>query len=193
MIRSCPRLWESSNMRYAQSKPCKRIPTIVLTIACLIGSMQSTKSVAVENTPLTYECLKDAAAQFGHTIKTLSLILAVEGGKVGQCSSNTNGSVDCGPAQINSIHFPQLARITGMTPDQVRDAVTSDGCFNIYVGAYLLRKTTNSANGDLLTGIGHYHSYTPYYMNRYIDRVQTKALQYFGNSNVATNTNQPTE
>ena len=157
-----------------------------LCVAVLTTAMPAPSSVAAELVPLTFDCLADAAEKFGHDWKNLVLILAVEGGRVGECSTNKNKTIDCGPAQINSVHFSELSRVTQMPRAELQAAVTNNGCFNIYVGAYLLRKRINEAHGDVWKGIAHYHSYTPYHMEKYQEMVMKKYRRYFGNDVMAS-------
>ncbi|MCW2240368.1 lytic transglycosylase domain-containing protein [Azospirillum canadense] len=112
--------------------------------------------------PLTMECLEQAAVAFGHPPMALALILAQERGKVGECAApNRNGSVDCGAAQINSKEIPKLARVIGLSPDETFRKVRDDGCFNIFVSAYILAEKKRDARGDLWDAMGRYNSATP--------------------------------
>lgn len=78
---------------------------------------------------------------------------------------NTNGSVDVGQAQINSVHFGTLARY-GVP----RQALT-DACVNIYVAAWLLKQKMVKY-GNTWRAIGAYHSESPGQRDDYARRIQ---------------------
>jgi hypothetical protein len=59
----------------------------------------------------------------------------------------------------------------GIPEAAVSTLLAYDGCFNVAVGAWLLRKRTNEAAGDFWYGIGRYHSAAKPDRNRYILRV----------------------
>lgn len=126
---------------------------------------------AADLTPLSYDCLTQAADRFQVAPLALMLILSVEGGKVGQCSTNHNGSRDCGPAQINSVHLPDLARLTGWSEADVARSIRDNGCLNIEVAAWLLRRAIEGAGGDVQEGLGRYHSRTPALKQRYLAKM----------------------
>lgn len=73
---------------------------------------------------------------------------------------NTNGTVDMGIAQINSMHFKELATF-GVKPKDLLDA-----CVGTYVAAWHLRRVI-ARHGNTWEGIAHYHSATPRFNLRY--------------------------
>ena len=102
-----------------------------------------------------------AAARRYHVHEQLFLaVLATEGGRVGQVVRNRNGSYDMGPAQINSIHLPELARL-GIT----REQVINDGCLNLQIGAWILARALDGQSpsnpGEFWRRVGNYNSATP--------------------------------
>jgi hypothetical protein len=102
-----------------------------------------------------------AAARRYHVHEQLFLaVLATEGGRVGQVVRNRNGSYDMGPAQINSIHLPELARL-GIS----REQVINDGCLNLQIGAWLLARALDGQSpsnpGEFWRRVGNYNSATP--------------------------------
>lgn len=105
-------------------------------------------------------CIFLAAQTYGVPPAVLVGILHVEGGKVGQQVRNTNGTYDLGPMQINTIWMPELAKHWQVSPATAKRWVRDDGCINVAVGAWILRKKSDDA-GSLYTGIAHYHSKTP--------------------------------
>lgn len=121
--------------------------------------------------PVTPQCVaQEAGRQSLEVVKVLAVMKA-EGGRLGEYSPNTNGSYDIGPMQVNTIHLPELSKIYGIPDEAVSRLLAYNGCFNVAVGAWLLRKRTNEAAGDFWYGIGRYHSAAKPARNRYILRV----------------------
>lgn len=118
--------------------------------------------------PVTAQCFfAEAARQQIEPLKLLA-VMKTEGGRVGQFVRNSNGTYDIGPMQINSVHLADLSKRLGASREEVASALAYDGCFNVAIGAWMLRKRTDEAGGDFWYGIGFYHSKTPTYRNRYI-------------------------
>lgn len=104
----------------------------------------------------------EPAAQF-HNVNegVLKAILKVESsGNPLAINRNANGTVDVGIAQMNSMHFKELAKYN-IVPNQLFDACTA-----IYVAAWHLAKQIDRW-GNTWFAIGAYHSATPYYNTRY--------------------------
>lgn len=121
--------------------------------------------------PVTPECVvREAARQSLEVVKVLAVMKA-EGGRLGEYSPNANGSYDIGPMQVNTIHLPELSKTYAIPQAAVSRLLAYNGCFNVAVGAWLLRKRTNEARGDFWYGIGRYHSAARPDRNRYILRV----------------------
>lgn len=121
--------------------------------------------------PVTPECVVAEARRQSLEPWKLLAVMRAEDGRVGSFSLNSNGSYDMGPLQVNSVHLPALAQVFRVSASQLAQLVAYDGCFNVAVGAYLLRKSTNSADGDFWYGIGQYHSRTPIRSAQYMVRV----------------------
>ena len=120
--------------------------------------------------PVTAACILAASQlQNIHPMNIVTL-LRVEGGKVGEYSVNKNTSRDLGPMQINDkVWIPTIADMHfNGNEEAATKAVLNDGCYNVHIGAWILRQNINSADGDVIEGIGRYHSRTPKYKNRYI-------------------------
>lgn len=125
-------------------------------------------------TPVTSACVVAASNHYQVPPALLLSILKVEGGQVGKTSKNSNGSSDIGPMQVNSIHLPELAKY-GITFEQLKN----DGCLNVHVGAYYIKKAELSKTGgaknvspkEFWQGVGNYHSKTPQYNARYAAKV----------------------
>lgn len=136
--------------------------------------------------PVTATCIVEEAARQSMDVLKVLAVLAAENGRVGQFVRNTNGSYDIGPMQINTIHLPELARTFGVSAPTMAQLLAYDGCFNVAVGAYVLRKRTNEASGDFWYGIGRYHSKTEVHSTRYIYRVRDMMLQIVKADELAT-------
>ncbi|EIJ2839252.1 bundle-forming pilus lytic transglycosylase BfpH, partial [Salmonella enterica] len=83
-------------------------------------------------------------------------------------------SHDLGIMQINTHAWLKLISKSFFNGDE-RSAYTKlkdDACFNISVGAWILRRSIIFEGGNLWEGVGRYHSATPEYKYRYIDKVK---------------------
>ncbi len=73
-------------------------------------------------------------------------------GNAGAINRNSNGSIDIGQLQINSIHFPDLAR------HGIPHRALTDPCVNVFVAAWLLKqkmvKYGNMWGGDRRVSLG---------------------------------------
>lgn len=112
------------------------------------------------------DCFDDAALYHHVNPVILRAIAVVESQyNPAAVNRNTNGSVDLGEMQVNSIHLPELARY-GMTRDDLLD-----GCKSIYTGAWILRQRMDKY-GNTWDAIGAYNSATPHFRDRYAARIQ---------------------
>lgn len=133
--------------------------------------------------PLTAECLNRAAKAYSFHPDILLAILWVEGGSVGKNSrANKNGTYDIGPYQLNSIHRKAINDL-GFTEDEVRN----DGCVNVTIAAWHLRKILPPEKeaeihdeDSYLSAIANYHSATPEYNKIYAGKLK-KAFEHFYN------------
>ncbi len=108
-----------------------------------------------------------AAAAFHHVNPLIlrAIALVESGDKPPTVTNrNSNGSIDYGRMQINSIHLPELARY-GVTKSDLFDACTS-----IYTGAWILRRNIDKY-GNTWAAVGAYNSATPYLRDRYAEKV----------------------
>ncbi len=116
--------------------------------------------------PLTWECVVDAAHAYNLPLAALVGILATEGGKTGEALSNTNGTWDMGPFQVNTCHVEELL-LAGFAPD----VLLRDGCANAYAAAWILRKEYDRTR-NIWGAVGAYHSRTPHLREAYLGRVR---------------------
>jgi len=124
-------------------------------------------------------CMFAAAAWYHLPPRVLPSIQAVEGGRPGTISHNTDGTDDFGPMQVNSTWTPALAQLAGLSLPVVRQRLIDDPCFNIAAAGAILRTYLNEAHGDLLLAVGWYHSHTPERSLPYRDQVLRAARRLF--------------
>jgi hypothetical protein len=124
-----------------------------------------------ETRPLSWECVVDAAAQYNLPLAAMVGILATEGGKTGEALSNTNGTWDMGPFQINTCHVNELLQ-AGMAPE----VILQDGCANAYAAAFILRKEYERTR-NIWDAVGAYHSRTPHFRDAYLGRVRKHLIK----------------
>ena len=127
-------------------------------------------------------CLAAAAAFYHLPPRALVAIQVVEGGRIGLTSRNADGSEDLGPMQVNTRWLAPLSAATGRPAAELRSRLVDDGCFNIRVGAAILRIEANAAAGDLGVALGHYHSRTPVRAAAYRGRVLQAAERLFASA-----------
>lgn len=115
-------------------------------------------------------CLMLSAQTFHVPPSVMIGIMQVEGGRVGQEVADANGTYDLGPMQINTIWLPELARYWGVDQRTARTWVRDNGCVNMHVAAWILRRQLDRTS-DLRTAIAWYHSATPGVGDRYAAKV----------------------
>ncbi len=115
-------------------------------------------------------CLMLASQTYSIPPAVLVGIYKAEGGKIGQEVSNTNGTYDLGPMQINTIWMPELADKWGVNQTTARKWVRDDACTNVGVAAWILRGHMDET-GSLSQAIGNYHSRTPFHGTKYKKKV----------------------
>lgn len=98
----------------------------------------------------------------------LKAIAEVEGGKIGTIRKNTNGSLDLGVMQINTIN---LKRINKRFPSVDWRKLAYSPCISIGVAAWILSKEMARV-ADFWKGVGNYHSRTPRFRNIYLAKVK---------------------
>lgn len=98
------------------------------------------------------DCFEEAGA-YQHVSATVLRAIAWQEShnRAGAVHRNTNGSVDYGVMQINSVHLTALARYG------ISKAMLMEACTNIYVAAWHLRQKINKY-GNTWTAVGAYHS-----------------------------------
>lgn len=113
------------------------------------------------------DCFDEAASYQGVNPDILRAIRIVENepGNPHAVNRNTNGSADLGLMQVNTIHVPELNKYG------VHKRDLFNGCKNIYVAAWLLRKSMKR-HGNTWAAVGGYHSETPNERAQYANKVK---------------------
>lgn len=100
------------------------------------------------------QCVQSAAQYHRVNPDVLTAIARVESsGNPEAVGRNSNGTLDVGLVQTNSIHFEELVK-KGVAPSHLRDE-----CVSLYVGAWMLSKKM-AKHGNTWRAIGAYHSET---------------------------------
>jgi soluble lytic murein transglycosylase-like protein len=84
---------------------------------------------------------------------------------------NTNGTIDIGAFQINSMHLNQLSQY-GITRESLQD-----GCINAYVAAWHYQKQIQTF-GNTWRAVGAYHSHTPARSAWYANAIATVLIKW---------------
>ena len=141
---------------------------ICLIAALLHGTAEARQRVRVPpGAGLTISCIEQAAMRLGVPLAALLGILATEGGQNGEALSNTNGTWDMGPFQVNTCHINMLLEF-GIRPEDV----LANGCVNADAAALILRRELRRSAGDLWEALGAYHSRTTHLHHAYRQRLQ---------------------
>ncbi|MDQ2804617.1 MAG: lytic transglycosylase domain-containing protein [Pseudomonadota bacterium] len=122
-------------------------------------------------------CIESAATAYRLPPAVVLILLSVEGGSLGRVSRNSNGTVDIGPMQVNTIWLPVVARHWGATPADTYAALRDNFCANVEAGTWILRQAMDQAHGDFWEGVGFYHSHDPGYEADYLRKVLRQALR----------------
>jgi soluble lytic murein transglycosylase-like protein len=119
--------------------------------------------------PVTLDCLVAVSRRYQVPLEVLAGILAQEHGRLGAKSPNRDGSADLGPMQINTFWLPTLRRY-GIAETHL----LYHGCYNVAVGAWIVRYEQARGGGELWRAVGRYHSPQPERAAGYVRRVAGK-------------------
>ncbi len=112
------------------------------------------------------DCFEQAGAWQGVNPLVLRAVAWRESkGDAAAINRNANGSIDVGQLQINSIHFPDLAKLG------IPHRALTDPCINVYVAAWLLKQKM-VRHGNTWRAIGAYHSESPHERDAYARSIQ---------------------
>ena len=144
--------------------PSRLRTLLAFTFGFALANFATTTHSQSKAAPFTSEserCILQAAQYQSVNPYILRAILRVESAlKPGAVNPNTNGTVDIGIGQINSIHLKELSKY-GIGPTHLLDA-----CIGTYVAAWHLKRVSASG-GNTWESIAKYHSGNPYYNRRY--------------------------
>jgi hypothetical protein len=132
---------------------------------------------AADNQATIRGCIVAAAKIHRLPPAVLVVLLNVEGGALGGVSRNTNGTVDIGPIQVNTVNLPDLAAHWHAAIGDTYKAVRDNFCANVEAGAWILRQYLDEAKGEFWEGVGYYHSHTPEHKTRYLREVLRQVLR----------------
>lgn len=124
-------------------------------------------------------CIHDAAAGRPWLEKTLWALRDQEAGWIGAEVSNTNGTHDLGPLQINTWWVPRIAQLMGRSGPEVRNWLRFDACFNVDAARWIFLAALRDT-GDFWRAVGVYHSPTAWRQRRYSLSVAKRMQQRFG-------------
>ncbi len=142
-----------------QHRPSLFMFVLAWTHAAALG--QTPTQAQPTNNLAADQCVVSAAQFHGVNAHILRAILQVESGmRPHVVNRNSNGSIDVGMAQINSLHFRELAR-WGITPERLLDP-----CVATHVAAWHLKRVL-LRHGNTWFGVAAYHSVTPIHNQRY--------------------------
>ena len=132
--------------------------------------------------PADIDCVIEAAAKQGIPSNVLLAIASIESGRNGQFVKNTNGSLDIGHFQINTIHWRNTKHRKGMFanyPKITPEEVAWRGCYNAELAAWMIRKKIDESNGqDFWTRVANYHSYTNGFNTIYKNKLIPLSIQW---------------
>lgn len=118
---------------------------------------------------------------YGLPPRALPSIQAVERGAPGVVHQDADGSADLGVMQVNTRWIAPLAKVTSLSPAQVRTRLVADPCFNIAAAGAILRAYLGVTH-DLMQAIGDYHSHSPALNRAYQREVLAAARRLFPTS-----------
>lgn len=126
-----------------------------------------------DSSQVTPDCIYAAAVRQQLDPVLYLAVLRQEAGTPGKCVRNKNGTCDAGPAAINisAKALDWLSSVFGMPANHFHARVLHDGCFNVEVGAWMLRHKIDSAGGDVWKGVAWYNSRTPGIGTEYAKKV----------------------
>ena len=123
-----------------------------------------------------YECLAEAAQEYSLPTRLVLAIYLTEGGKLGMKKPNSNGTIDHGPFQINTVWLTdfQSKFDFDISPEDMVD----DFCLSARAASFIIRYHINAVNGDFWRGVGNYHSKTPSLNKAYSQRVYANSTRF---------------
>lgn len=169
--------WQVACPRQRSAPVIRRAVRAALALACCFALPAAHAAEAPVAAELQVrDCLTEAAATHRLSPAMLVVLLNVESGALGRVSRNTNGTVDIGPMQVNTIWVPKIAAHWNTAPAAAYAALRDNLCANLEGGAWILRQAMDEARGDLWGGVGIYHSHNPRHSAPYLRQVLKASL-----------------
>lgn len=116
------------------------------------------------------------SASIAYEIPT-DIMLAVaekEGGRPHQIVENTNGTVDIGSMQFNTVYAKELESKYNIKPDDL----AKSGCYPFYVASWRIKNHIVHDQGDIWQRVANYHSRTEHYNKIYREDLKKKAYKW---------------
>jgi hypothetical protein len=128
--------------------------------------------IFVTSQPASADCFDDAATYHHVNADVLRAIAWEEShNRPDARHTNTDGSIDYGLMQINSVHLETLARFGIGTADLMVP------CKSLYIAAWHLQRQM-AKYGNTWAAIGAYHSATPALRDAYAARIATRLAAF---------------
>lgn len=118
-------------------------------------------------------CSIAAAVKYEIPANIMLAVAEKEGGKPGQVVRNSNGTVDVGTMQFNTVFLKELKRYGIDAVD-----IAAPGCYPYDVAAWRIRNHIKNDSGDIWTRASNYHSKTPKYNQIYRRDLIVKAVKW---------------
>ena len=142
-----------------------RIVPCALALAMVPVNAFAAEPSGIAGSTATATCWEQAARRHQVNPHLLVAIAEVESGlRPGAIGRNTNGSIDIGMMQINSLWLPELQR-HGIA---LRDLL--DPCVSVHVGAWVLAQKMRM-HGNTWTAVGAYNAGSAVLRERYARKV----------------------
>jgi hypothetical protein len=136
--------------------------SVLIGLLCL--SLSSIPASAAEQMPLA--CIGYASSQYGIPPRLLYALYLTEHGRIGKASVNSNGSMDIGPFQLNTLWIKEI-KPYGIDERHVAWIPS----VSAMIAAWRLKSEIILANYNVWEGVGNYRSRTRIYHDEEINRV----------------------
>ena len=127
----------------------RRAALVYLSLACTAAEAMPHERIL---------CSIMAALDYQVPANIVLAVAELENGQPGRSSKNTDGTLDFGPLQFNTVYLAELHGKYGIT----RQDVLATGCYPYQLAAWRLhRHIAHDPVGDIWTRAANYHSRTP--------------------------------
>lgn len=142
-----------------------KFKSFIFSLLIFSNMVQASSSAPPDNfyaiRPADIDCVILAAKKQNIPANILLAISSMEMGRNGQFVSNSNGSIDLGHFQINTINWDRKNGLFAGVLDISPEDVAMRGCYNAELAAWLVNKRINENTGqDFWTRVANYHSKT---------------------------------